>query len=100
MATDKTTKKLTVEGVPFEITQVRAVGAKYVVAVEGEAFGFASVFTLADARRAAIEYVATAQLQDAIDKLEAARAATLEAENAAAAANAAKFDDPLDLLFS
>jgi len=100
MEANKNTKEIKVEGVIFEVTQVRPVGAKYVVSVKGGEFGFASVSTLACAVRAAAEYIAAAELQAAIDKLDAARVATLKAEDDAASADAAKFTDPLDLLFS
>ncbi len=100
MANVKANKEITVEGVTFVITQIRPVGAKYVVSVKGEELGFASTDTLTDARRIAEEYVAAIELEADIAKVEAAKAFDLEADDAALEAEVAKFSDPLDLLFS
>jgi hypothetical protein len=93
---NNTTKQIKVQGKVFTVTQVRQVGAKYVVSEPGAEFGFASVFTLADCKRVAEEYLAAIQLKTEAE----AKATELAKADADHAAEAAQYDNPLNLLFS
>jgi len=100
MATDKANKEINKNGVTFRISPGLAFQS-YNVGVKGEEFAFAGDLSSLRAVDAAInEYFTDLELEADIAKVEAAKAFDLETENAALETEAAKFDNPLDLLFS
>ncbi len=101
MANNKANKEIKKNGVTFRVSPGRAFQS-YNVGVKGEEFAFAADLSSLRAVNAAITeyFAAAAELEADIAKIEAAKAFDLEVENAALEAEAAKYSDPLDLLFS
>jgi hypothetical protein len=100
MATDKYNKEIKKNGVTFRLSPGLALQS-YNVGVKGEEYAFAGDLSSLRAVNAAItEYFAALELEADAAKIEAAKAFDLEVETAADEAEAAKYSDPLDMLFS